>query len=252
MSPPSNLGSEPPPAAPLGLVRVFGLPQDAASLLTPAERARHAGFPAQKRRDDWLLGRVAAKQAVRACCGRLQRAVPAFDAFSVESLESGAPRVVGLAQPLAVSLTHGHGGAAAWASPAGEGGTLPGVDLERIKQRPQGTFRFYLHAEERSWVEALETREDEAGPRDVAAIVLWALKEAAFKAIQPPRGTGLLDVGVLERPRFEAATGSALLAYRGSAEERASALGVTHLRAGWEVQGDLVLAWVGAHGGRLA
>lgn len=238
---------DPPP-----LVIVTSLPADASALLTPSERERHAAYPAQKRRDDWLLGRAAAKQALRALCRALGQPAPDYLAFSVESAASGAPRVAGLDPEPALSLTHGHGQAAAWARPAGPAGGLVGVDLERIKPRPGGTLRFYLHPHERAWLEALDPgRPKEVAPRDVAAIVCWALKEAAFKALQPPRGTGLLDVELEPTGDLTAARGAARIRYRGSAAERARQLGVGEVRGGWSTQGDLVTAWADAPGGRL-
>ncbi|MGE0712454.1 MAG: 4'-phosphopantetheinyl transferase superfamily protein [Planctomycetota bacterium] len=237
------------------LAWISELPPDALDRLSAAERARQEEFPAEKRRQDWLLGRVAAKQAVRDALVRAGAPAPGWDEFEVLSAPCGAPRVVGLpavglaAAPV-VSLTHGHGHAAAWAL---LGAGLPGVDLERIKPRPAGTLRFYLHEPEREWLAALAPSEGErAGPRDVAAVVLWALKEAAFKTIQPPRGTGLLDVVVRAAPNLLAPTGTAELGFRERGLERARELGVTGLRAGWRAVGeDLVVAWVEAEGGAL-
>jgi phosphopantetheinyl transferase (holo-ACP synthase) len=230
-------------------------PADWAVRLTPGEREQQAGYPAEKRRQDWLLGRLAAKEALREAWSRAGHgAVPDWQAFSVGTLPSGAPDVVGLDPPLAVSLSHGHGRAVSWACPPGAEGALPGVDLERIKARPAGTFRFYLHSEERAWLDGLEGAEKGQPPRarDVAAIVLWALKEAAFKALRPPRGTGLLDVSVQEVSEFAAPKGGARLAYRDGAFDRARGLGVHEVRAGWRRDGDLILAWVEARGGRLS
>jgi phosphopantetheinyl transferase (holo-ACP synthase) len=192
------------------VVRIVWSKSDPAELegrLSPAERAVWSGWPAEKRRRDWLLGRAAAKQAARTAWR--EQPTP-WSEVEVTSSAHGAPRLIGPPgrPPLAVSLTHGHGQAAAWASPPGPEGGLPGVDLERVRPRRLGTLRFYLHPPERSWVlelpgNAVDPPPPDAAPspRDLAAIVLWALKEAAFKALQPPRGTGLLDVEVATRPR---------------------------------------------------
>jgi phosphopantetheinyl transferase (holo-ACP synthase) len=228
--------------------------------LTPAEQSVLAGWPAEKRRQDWLLGRIAAKQAVRAAYAREGSPPPDWTEVEVGSSEDGAPRLVIAGEPdgLAVSLTHGHGRAAGWALRPGEGGGLPGVDLEQVRPRRLGTLRFYLHEDERSWVRALPGSEVDPPPaegpwtpRDLAAIVLWALKEAAFKALQPPRGTGLLDVAVeLETP-YDAERGVARVRYLGQAEERARRLGLSGVEAGWLWEDPFVLAWVLARDARL-
>jgi len=223
--------------------------------LTSAERDRMAAFPSEKRRHDWLLGRVAAKAAVRRALRRRGRPAPSWVEIAVGSSEAGAPRVQlpgGEALALALSLSHGHGRAAAWATTPGPRGGLPGVDLERIRPRPEGTLRFYLHPEERAWVDPLEPGDDAPGPRDVAAVVLWSLKEAAFKALQPPRGLGLLDVALVLSDPWDAPSGRAEVTYRGGLAERAAAHGVGAVRAGWRREpDDLCLAWVGAVGGWL-
>lgn len=250
--------------SPPRLVRLSqGSGADWVERLTPAERLHLAGYSATKRQEDWLLGRAAAKQAVREALASAGKPCPGWTEFEIRSSPSGAPRVHGLAPGVgswAVTLTHGHGRAAAWALPAGGDGGLPGVDLERIRARRVGSLRFYLHEEERDWVKKLPLAESthdpdsskrEPGPRDVAAIVLWALKEAAFKAIQPPRGTGLLDVEVSLESTHDAALGRARVGYRGAAKARAADLNVSRISAGWEREGDLVLAWVEARGGFL-
>lgn len=236
---------------PSGVVLLQGLPAGALERLCPAERQRHEDFPAAKRKQDWLLGRLAGKEAARQTLAlRGQLATPDDLDLPIVSDPSGAPRLGGPAADLAVTITHGHGYAAAWATEPGPRGGLPGIDLERIKKRPTGTFRFYLHPDERAWVEALPANEAGAGPRDLAAIVCWALKEAAFKALQPPRGTGLLDVA-LEVADPLAERGEATVRYLNAAAPRAAELGVTEIEAGWERSGEFVMAWVYAKGARL-
>ena len=236
-----------PPLPPGVILLEPPLAPEREACLSPAERAHLAGLPTEKRRQDWLLGRVAAKTAVR-------ELVPVpWAGFSVLPGPEGAPRLTGPGvEGLAVSLSHGHGRALAWARPAGPGGALPGVDLELVRPRPDGTLRFYLHPDERDPVLALPPGEGETpGPRDRLSVLLWALKEAAFKALTPPRGVGLLDVHLTLLDPFQAATGRAAVAWRGPCATRAAALGVREVRAGWALHGELVLAWVEALQGRL-
>lgn len=222
-----------------------------ATLLAPEERALADAFPTEKRRADWTLGRAAAKAAVRALLAAEGLPVPAAERVVLLGSESGAPRLrldaPDAGAPIVVSLTHGHGHAAAWALRSGPVGGLPGVDLEQVRPRKEGTLRFYLSPEERERVLALAPgRDDAPGPRDDLAIRLWAVKEAAFKALQPPRGMGLLDV----RAEVDE-DGRAAARYVGKLEERAAALGVREVRAAWERRGDLILAWVEAVGASL-
>ena len=232
---------------------------DLERLLSAAERAALARFTAPKRRADWLLGRAAAKEAVARALAAAGAACPDPTAIEVAADADGAPRVAlppGLPRAVA-SLTHGHGRAAAWATLPDLGQGHPGVDLERVRPRPEGTLRFYLRPEERARVLALAPGPggDAWGPRDEAAVVVWALKEAAFKALAPARGHGLLDVEVALEGLLGAAPGaSAWGAARGRARVvyvdrmavRARALGVAAVDAGWRRAGNLVLAWARA------
>lgn len=215
---------------------------DPAAALSPDERAAAAAFAADKRRHDWVLGRMAAKAAVRALLQREGRPAPPPADVVIEASPTGAPCVRPLddGDPIVVSISHGHGLAAGWALRAGPRGGLPGIDLERIRPRKEGTLRFYLTPEERHGVLALPAGSDDAaGPRDDLAVRLWAIKEAAFKALRPPRGMGLLDVRAAVDEE-----GGAQVSYAGRLLERAQALGARDVRARWTRQGDLCVAWV--------
>ncbi|MCA8926093.1 MAG: 4'-phosphopantetheinyl transferase superfamily protein, partial [Planctomycetes bacterium] len=104
---------------------------------------------------------------------------------------------------------------------------------------------FYLTAAEREGVLAQPRGDAPLAPRDRLAVLLWALKEAAFKAIQPPRGLGLLDVEVDLPGAWDAPRGRATVRYRRAAAERYVALGAGPIHAGWRrPEPDLVVAWV--------
>lgn len=160
--------------------------------LTASEQAALAAFPTEKRRRDWLAGRVAAKRALSRASGRPPREC------AVEPDAAGRPKAAGL--DVSLSITHCElGGAAA----ALEGG-LVGVDWEPV--RPLSSRAIELFA-------APDELAGQAG--DEAAIRLWTLKEAALKLL----GVGLAGGGraarvtLGEKPRAEF-EGSALDAWR--------------------------------------
>jgi 4'-phosphopantetheinyl transferase superfamily len=112
-----------------------------------------------------IAGRVAAASAARVEAGMVE----------VVRRPNRAPAVLGLsdegrvrALPVALTVSHRLGRAVAAAHPTG---LAMGVDLERLGSVPAGLERLFLSATER----ALLARYD--------ATTLWALKEAAWKAL---------------------------------------------------------------------
>lgn len=121
---------------------------------------------------DHRVSRLAARRAVRA-------ALPGALETRIERRAAGAPSVVGANPPLALSLSHCDGRAAAIAAPAP---ARVGIDLERDDAIRPGHARYFLTPRERSAI----------GTRSLAA--LWALKEAAWKALALPDDTCFHDV----------------------------------------------------------
>jgi len=169
------------------------LPSEQIECLTPRERAGFAGFQFQKRRQEWLLGRLAAKHVV---CDlvrlRLGLEVPAW-AIEVGHLDSGAPVVLSAARsglpfafgerlPIELSLSHSHGAAfcgALWQT----GDSVPpvrlGVDLEWVTSHPPEMWSDYFTGPE------LRHCTDEAGGIcDRRATLVWSAKESALKALR--------------------------------------------------------------------
>jgi phosphopantetheinyl transferase (holo-ACP synthase) len=209
----------------------------ARSSLTREEEARLDVLVTEKRRRDFLLGRLAAKDAVRRA---LRSSSPPAGKIAILSDENGAPFAVvdgERAASLSLSLSHGHGQAVALARESG----LVGLDLERIRERPEGTFRFYMSDEER---DRYVSSRLPGCLRDEAAVVLWALKEAAWKALRPGRGAGLLDVFLSLESPTGSREGSARVRFSGPLRERARQEGVAPAGlAAWRREGDLVVAW---------
>lgn len=165
-----------------GCVVAFAQADDTAALLslTTAEQRECMSLATARQRADYQAGRLAAKRAVAWSDSAL---LPAPVANEVETLRRisvrrrfGAPPRVRIqaregqwACSLDVlSLAHCDGRAVAAVAPAGE---RLGVDVERIGSIQHAYIQYFATATER-----------ELGPRDAAS--LWALKEAAWKALQ--------------------------------------------------------------------
>jgi phosphopantetheinyl transferase len=212
---------------------------EATDLLAPLERELAARFPHPKRRSEWILGRLAAKAAlVRALAVRGVAVSPGEIVIGIGP--DGAPEATHVRGSdmgrLGLSISHGHGLGAAWAL---EGG-LPGIDLERVRPRPEGTFRFYLDEKERAPLGGLSGES-----RDRAAVLLWSIKEASWKTLRPHRGVGLIDFEV-GGGDLTADSGVISVKPRRMAVELAEAQGVTTIEVRFKVEGDLVFAWARA------
>ncbi|MFC5724499.1 beta-ketoacyl synthase N-terminal-like domain-containing protein [Streptomyces gamaensis] len=144
------------------------------------ERDAYARHPLRGRRQ-WLLGRVAAKDAVRHHLWA-HDAGPVFPGeIRVDNAPSGRPVPHGVhgrrLPPLELSLAHCREAAVALARP---GGSPAGIGIEEITDRPAVTYEAILAPAERASFERLG-----GGPEWLARF--WTAKEAAAKA----EGTGL-------------------------------------------------------------
>ncbi|WP_437112259.1 beta-ketoacyl synthase N-terminal-like domain-containing protein [Streptomyces cinnamoneus] len=151
------------------------------NLLGGAERDAYAARPARGR-PQWLLGRIAAKDAVRHHLWQ-HGAGPVFPAeIRVRNDDSGRPHPEGVhgreLPPLDLSLAHCAEAAVALLRPAG--GAPVGIDIEEITERPGATRDAVLAPGELPLYDRLG-----GGPRTL--VRFWAAKEAAAKA----EGTGL-------------------------------------------------------------
>jgi acyl transferase domain-containing protein/phosphopantetheinyl transferase (holo-ACP synthase) len=126
---------------------------------------------------EWLLGRIAVKDAVR---DRLRERDGGDLRFPIEvrvrNDAAGRPVVEAPGPPLRVSLAHRAG--VAVVSVAGEDAE-PGIDVETVEGRPDGFAPLVLAEAERALGAGL--------PRDLWLARAWTVKEAAAKA----DGTGL-------------------------------------------------------------
>ncbi|MEV6540481.1 beta-ketoacyl synthase N-terminal-like domain-containing protein [Streptomyces sp. NPDC051665] len=174
--------------------------------LSSVERSQYAEHPPRGRRQ-WLLGRIAVKDAVRQWLWGHGEG-PVFPAeIRVRNDESGRPYVTGLhgrtLPPLDVSLAHRAEAAVAIVRPHVPG-PGPGIDIEEVVDRPATTLTTALGEEELALLRAQLTATGESEALWFARF--WAAKEAVAKA----EGTGFRG-----RPRdfavFQVVSGSRLL-----------------------------------------
>jgi acyl transferase domain-containing protein/phosphopantetheinyl transferase len=174
--------------------------------LSSVERSQYAEHPPRGRRQ-WLLGRIALKDAVRQWLWGHGEG-PVFPAeIRVHNDEAGRPYVTGLhgrtLPPLDVSLAHAAEAAVAIVRPhSPEPG--PGIDIEEVVERDPSTLATALGEEE---LALLRAQLDTSGESEALWFTrFWAAKEAVAKA----EGTGFGG-----RPRdftvFQVVSGSRLL-----------------------------------------
>ncbi len=143
--------------------------------LTPAERARYDGFRFEKRQQDWLLGRWAAKLALLKLAGLPRSDIARFEVLSASS---GAPvaRLDGRPHDAGLSISHSHGRAFSVAS--GETTDL-GCDIERVEPRSAAFVETFFTAAERERVQHAA-----AEHRDILVTRIWSAKESTLKALR--------------------------------------------------------------------
>jgi 4'-phosphopantetheinyl transferase EntD len=148
-----------------------------AADLEPHERREYAALPHNARRTDWLAGREAAKRAIATHCdvpkGRVCL-IARPDAAPIALMQNDDASWSAL--PLSLSISHhdGRGLAAVADSPA-----RVGVDLARAGEIEREHHRYFLAPSERAVAER------------GGATLVWALKEAAWKALSLNAATPL-------------------------------------------------------------
>jgi len=155
-------------------IRVDGL--EAGDSLSPAEALRYAAFRMEKRRSEWLAGRLAAKTLLAAPGEKLS-------SFEITTDSLGRPSCGGAL----LSISHSNGWALAAMKP---GSGFLGADLEKIEERHPAWYRDYFHISELP------------KPDPSEATRIWAIKEALLKALAPSKRAFPLDIRTDEKIRF--------------------------------------------------
>jgi 4'-phosphopantetheinyl transferase len=124
----------------------------------------------EKRRNDWLLGRWTAKQALREFLAAQNLEVDP-SAIAIHKADSGAPVVQGEGLPAcSLSISHRAGHALAVVAP---GEAAIGCDLELIEWRSEAFISDYFSEKERAWI---------VSNPPLYANLFWSVKEAVMKA----------------------------------------------------------------------
>jgi 4'-phosphopantetheinyl transferase EntD len=217
------------------LVRRVVAARGAGALLSEHERATLGELAVERRRWDWLAGRLAAKALIARLILAARGVRVPLRALEIDYDEDGAPRCraagdataaggCDLARDWAISIAHDDGYGACAAVRATAYGRV-GVDLERDRPLRAASLRYFLSAAERR--QLLASR-DTAHPTPVA---LWAIKEAVVKAAPTLTGRSMQRVAV----SWGGGVVCARVAARGGASLRVS--------AGYERWGGRLLAY---------
>lgn len=214
MAPSTNLETARVASCSVGLLDVGQLQDERhLSLLSASERASYLGLPGLRRKEEWLAGRLAAKQIF---LDRLERSEtslgqewrPALSVLKPEAFDTyspwmyrqvevhtrdGKPGLVwcGSARPEHLSLSHAGGVSCASIS----AGAPTAIDIETSAPRVGAFYRNTFTAAEREW--AHREAGGESGRSNWFFTLLWTLKESVLKL------SWLKQAGVWELPRIE-------------------------------------------------
>ena len=149
--------------------------QNAQNWLTPAELTVWSAWTGEKRKSEWLAGRMAAKKLLR-------------DVLDLAPLswsvgrDGAAPSITGVSLPgIHLSLSHSGGFGAAAISDAHTEGSA-GIDIQRIRPVHSRLCTRVFTPGERAQI----TREFGSEESADGLLLFWSLKEAAIKARRLP------------------------------------------------------------------
>lgn len=169
----------------------------ADKILSPVEREFWSSMRAvEKRRQEWLLGRSVAKEAVRLLLERKLHLHLSPSEIEIVPDPYGRPLVKCgkgpwlAAAPAAISIAHSHGTAIAMATLSAD--AQVGIDVESLARRREDFEAIAFSAQERSLLASLPT-----DLRREWALRMWCAKEALGKALGRGLSAGLLAFQIL-------------------------------------------------------
>lgn len=192
----------------------------------------------EKRRTEWLLARVAGKEAVRLLLKK-HYGIEVWPAdIDIQADDHGKPVVAGewvgqVDKVPSLSLSHSQGVAVALAADGAKGMSV-GIDIERIRLRSKGFEKLAFNPEEKKLIAA-------QGVSDSAewALRVWCAKEAVAKALGRGLPGGPRDLTVRNLDRR---TGSVALEISGKLAVEFPHLTGKVLKAYSFLEGDFVYA----------
>ena len=178
--------------------------------LSPIEMATVIGFTSDKRRQDWLAGRLATKRLMQTILAEegTRLTLPEIE---VLNHESGAPyvRIPGHKEYLRRHLSISHTSTCAAAAVAQPGHRV-GIDVEIPERRAMSFLELISHPDERDFAFLNDPHESTR---------VWTLKESVSKVLGTGLSVGFWDI------RFPATTGKRKLEFYGAARVRWEQLG---------------------------
>lgn len=161
--------------------------QEPAQWLTPWELTTLASWSSDKRRREWLAGRLAAKRLMGEEFGLSPRA------YAI-GREGVAPCLTGQdCPPIILSLSHGDGlGAASWSAAQAEG--TVGIDIQQVRPVHAGLCARVFTSEEQAQIRVRWGASDS----QEGLLLFWAVKEAALKTRRAPWGRPLREIVVTQ------------------------------------------------------
>jgi len=177
--------------------RIFWLTRTSAKIpadddwLSKSERIVLAGFRFPKRRNDWLLGRWTAKEAIRLFLAGRNFLLPSLE---IRSAADGAPEAFFEGRPAGVSLSISHSRDRSLCV-AGSRAMSVSCDLEWIEPREDNFENDYFVQEEISFVA------QSPFAREVASNLIWSAKETTLKIIR--KGLSRDTRSVVINPEFD-------------------------------------------------
>lgn len=185
-------------------------------VLTPAERQVWRSMTgADRRRIDWLLGRVAAKESLATYLHDMYNLHLKTADIEISTDERGSPYVTGdwlpqMTQPIALTIAHAGGVAVAVAGSVRNDGRMPGigVDLEPVQRQDSSFADVAFTKQEQSLLADLGDPQVDKWPLRV-----WCAKEAVGKALGYGLAAGPHSVAV---ERIDTASGFVTMSLAGT------------------------------------